>query len=111
MSGGLFHNGGQIGLANVPQPDSASGLWLPNEVSQNIAAQRWPGTFGNDSFTKLLLKMPGADGSTTITDFSPSQRGNATVVGNAQVDTAQFKFGTGSLLLDGAGDALRYAAS
>lgn len=64
-----------------------------------------------DSNTKLLLHMDGADGSTTFTDASPSARGNATVNGHAQVDTGQSVFGGASLLLDGSGDYLSYANS
>ncbi len=55
-----------------------------------------------------LLHMNGTDGSTTIIDvkghsFNPN--------GNAQLDTAQFKFGTASLLLDGTGDFINSTAS
>src|SRR3990167_5787652 len=51
--------------------------------------------------TKLLLHMDGADASTTFTDevghvFTPA--------GNAQIDTAQSKFGGASGLFDGTGD-------
>lgn len=60
---------------------------------------------GNDANTKLLLHFDGADGSTTITDSSASAR-TITVVGNAQLDTAQKVFGTASLLGDGTGDYL-----
>jgi hypothetical protein len=46
----------------------------------------------------LLLHMDGASGSTVFTDSSPSPK---TVIanGNAQISTAQSKFGGGSLLL------------
>jgi len=48
-----------------------------------------------------LLNFEGADTSTTIID----DFGNSwSAVGNAQIDTAQFKFGSSSLLLDGTGD-------
>lgn len=66
---------------------------------------------GNDAFVKLLLHCDGADASTTFTDASPSARGNATVGGNAQVDTAQSVFGGASALFDGSGDYLEYANS
>lgn len=50
-----------------------------------------------------LLNFEGADGSTTMLD----DFGNTwTVAGNAQIDTAQFKFGASSLLLDGSGDSI-----
>ncbi len=55
----------------------------------------------DDSFTVSLLHFNGADASTTFTDESGK---TWTANGNAQLDTAQFKFGTASLLLDGTGD-------
>jgi len=62
--------------------------------------------FEGDSFTKLLIHGDGADGSTTITDTSASSH-VPVAAGHAQVDTAQKKFGTGSLLFDGTGDYVR----
>ena len=60
---------------------------------------------GNDSFTKVLLHMNGADASTTFTDTNAGGAAHTwTARGNAQVDTADKKFGTASLLLDGTGD-------
>lgn len=56
----------------------------------------------------LLLHGNGADLSTTITDNSP----NAfvpTLIGTPKNSTALPKFGTGSLLFNGTGDALSYA--
>jgi hypothetical protein len=48
-----------------------------------------------------LLNFEGADASTTmLDDFGNTWTAN----GNAQIDTAQFKFGASSLLLDGTGD-------
>ncbi len=65
---------------------------------------------GNDSYTKLLLHCDGADASTTFADVSiGGAHGNATVSGNAQVDTAQSVFGGGSLLGDGTGDFIEFA--
>ena len=63
---------------------------------------------GIDAYTVLLLHCDGADTSTTFADASSAAHGNATVNGNAQVDTAQSKFGGASLLLDGSGDYLTY---
>jgi hypothetical protein len=55
----------------------------------------------DDAYTKVLLHMDGADASTTFTDES----GKAwTRQGDAQIDTAQSKFGGASGLFDGAGD-------
>ena len=54
----------------------------------------------------LIAHLDGVDASTTITDSS--NRGHAfTVSGNAQLDTAESKFGTASLLLDGTGDFIK----
>ncbi len=62
--------------------------------------------------TVLLLGFDGADGATTTSDESFKARGAATAfAGNAQLDTAQFKFGTASLLLDGNGDRVDFADS
>ena len=56
--------------------------------------------------TVLLLHGEGADASTTILDSEAGTKKTVTAVGNAQIDTAQFKFGTGSILFDGTGDYL-----
>lgn len=66
------------------------------------------GTF--DSYTKLMLHMNGTDGSTTFTDSSSSPR-IVTANGDAQIDTAQYKFGAASGLFDGTGDYLEIADS
>ena len=51
----------------------------------------------------LLLHFDGSDGATTTTDDGPDER-TITLAGDAELDTAQKKFGTASLLLDGDGD-------
>jgi len=51
----------------------------------------------------LLLHFDGTDGATTTTDDGPDER-TITLAGDAELDTAQKKFGTASLLLDGNGD-------
>jgi hypothetical protein len=53
----------------------------------------------------LLLHGDGTNGSTTITDNSPSPN-TVTAVGNAQISTAQSKFGGSSIAFDGNGDNL-----
>lgn len=55
----------------------------------------------DDSFTKALLHMDGADAGTTFTDESGK---TWTAAGNAQIDTAQSQFGGASGLFDGSGD-------
>ncbi len=101
-------NGGLIGgfrdtagLASVP------GVWTANE---QVAARRrgaWPGN--PDPFfssVSLLLPGDGANGSTSIIDRSPSPK-TITVVGNAQISTAQSKFGGSSIAFDGNGDRIQ----
>ena len=58
--------------------------------------------FGNVS---LLLHGDGTNGSTTIVDSSSSPK-TVTAVGDAQISTAQSKFGGSSIAFDGNGDYL-----
>ena len=53
----------------------------------------------------LLVHMNGVDGSTTFIDSSNSAK-TITALGDAQIDTSQFKFGGASGLFDGTGDYL-----
>lgn len=68
------------------------------------------GSGGDPYFSSvvLLVAFDGADGATSATDESPVGRA-LTFVGNAQIDTAQSKFGGASLLLDGTGDRVTVA--
>lgn len=78
----------------------------------NVALQGAAGpTDPSFSSTVLLLKYEGADASTTFTDLSSKARGVGSVLGNAQVDTADFKFGTASGLFDGTGDGIFWGNS
>ena len=63
-----------------------------------------------NSNCKLLLHLDGTDGSTTFTDSSASGH-SFTAVGTAQLDTADYKWGTASLLLDGDSDSIYSADS
>jgi hypothetical protein len=61
----------------------------------------------NDADTILLVHMDGTDGATDFTDDSPSREDYViTAYGDAQVDTANKQFGTGSALFDGTGDVI-----
>jgi hypothetical protein len=53
----------------------------------------------------LLLHGNGTNGSTTITDNSPTPK-TVTAVSNAQISTTQSKFGGASIAFDGTGDRL-----
>lgn len=59
---------------------------------------------GEDSDTKLLLHGDGDDASTIITDTMNNHI--VTANADAQIDTAQSKFGGASILFDGTGDNL-----
>lgn len=64
------------------------------------------------SAVKLLLGFEGANASTGspgMTDESGAAHGTATVLGAAQISTAQFKFGSSSLLLNGSTDSITFA--
>jgi hypothetical protein len=54
---------------------------------------------------RLLLGFEGSDGSTTFVDDGATGH-TVTASGNAQIDTAQLKFGASSGLFDGNGDFL-----
>ena len=58
--------------------------------------------------TTLLLPFDGSNGATTTSDLS-SKNNTVVFYGNAQLSTAQSKFGGSSLLLDGTGDYLQIA--
>lgn len=57
----------------------------------------------------LLLHMDGSNGSTTFTDSSLNSL-TVTANGNAQISTAQSKFGGAAGLFDGNGDFLSFSA-
>jgi hypothetical protein len=62
----------------------------------------------NFASVALLLHFEGADASTTFVDVKGK---TLTANGNAQIDTAQFKYGSSSGLFDGTGDYVDSAAS
>jgi hypothetical protein len=71
------------------------------------AARVYEKAGGNDAFTTLLLHFDGADASTSFTDSSVGGAGSPhsfTANGNAQIDTAQSRFGGASAFFDGTGD-------
>jgi hypothetical protein len=63
--------------------------------------------FVNDSNTLLLLHCNGTNASTVFTDDNGIRAQNGiSAIGNAQISTAQSKFGGASALFDGTGDSL-----
>lgn len=65
---------------------------------------------GIDSYTALMLHGNGTDGSTSIIDNSVNAF-IATITGNTQIDTAQYKFGGASILFDGSNDYVSFPDS
>lgn len=84
----------------------ASGLEFYPSTESPILTRLIGGGF--DSYTKLLLHCDGANGSTVFTDDTGK---TVTPNGNAQISTAQSKFGGASGLFDGSGDYLSLADS
>lgn len=103
----LGFNGGLLGVRRTPTNEVAAGLWFQNEQSVARRAAIWPGSDPFWNNVSLLLQMQGTNGSATFTDSS-SNGLTATVVGNAQISTAQFKWGASSGLFDGAGDRILF---
>lgn len=97
-------NTASLNTGNIPF--SLAGWFYLNSTSataeSTVISKRDPDV---DSATELLLHCEGVDASTTFTDSSPSTK-VVTAVGNAQIDTAQFKFGSASGLFDGSGSYL-----
>jgi hypothetical protein len=63
--------------------------------------------FVNDANTLLLIHADGTDASTVFRDDNGArEQKGIQAIGNAQVDTAQSKFGGASALFDGTGDYL-----
>lgn len=60
------------------------------------------------SSVSLLMPMDGTNGSTTFVDIKGS---SVSAIGNAQISTAQSKFGGASAYFDGTGDVLKIAES
>ena len=84
------------------------------EVTNNLTTNDQVAIIGGgiDTYAKLLIHAEEADGTagTSIIDSETTPK-TITAVGNAQVDTDQAKFGTGSVLFDGTGDYLTVADS
>jgi hypothetical protein len=104
-------NGGLIGTQRSSDTFIAPGLWTANEQVLLRRAATWPlSSDPNFSSVSLLLHMDGTNGSTTFTDNS-SNALTVTANGNAQISTAQSKFGGASGLFDGTGDFLTTASN
>ncbi|OGI17040.1 MAG: hypothetical protein A2287_00105 [Candidatus Melainabacteria bacterium RIFOXYA12_FULL_32_12] len=113
---GFGDNGAVDYIGSITSDISSAFSSLPASTTSFLYAERNSGTgelsygstlvapqygYAFDKTQNALLHFDGDDASTTMTD----EYGNTwTAQGNAQLDTAQYKFGTSSLLLDGTGD-------
>src|SRR5262245_11711181 len=93
-----------------PDADVIDGEWTdnstpPTQTLYDKIDDTASGAVTNPAAPVLLLHMNGTDGSTTFTDSSASAH-TVTPNGDAQIDTAQSKFGGASGLFDGTGDYL-----
>lgn len=102
---------GYVGFNRTPTTLAASGVWTLREAEGFRRAGTWP-TTGDPYFANvsLLLHMDGTNGSTTFTDSSGTPK-TITRFGNAQISTAQSRFGGASGLFDGSGDYLSISDS
>jgi len=82
---------------------------ISHGLRASLAAQTGP-TDPDFANVSLLLHMDGSNGSTTFTDSS-SNAVTVTAQGDAQISTAQSKFGGASGLFDGNGDYLSIPSS
>jgi hypothetical protein len=101
---GPHPNQGFSTIVDVPSTAVSVGTLAP-EIN--------PGDYPGDSFftnVSLLLPLNGANGSTTFTDFSPTPA-TLTRYGNAQISTAQSRFGGASALFDGSGGYIQSSIS
>lgn len=91
---------GQIATVSIAAGDSGHYYYDINGALNTIH-----GAIGDRYFSDVvvLLHGEGVDASTTITDSSSIGR-VFTASGNAQIDTAQYKYGGASILFDGTGD-------
>lgn len=102
-------NGGLIGAARTSRRGAAVGVWTPNEQVIYQRQNAWIGDANFDSVS-LLLHMDGSNGSTMFTDSSKNALA-VTANGNAQISTAQSKFGGASAYFDGTGDSLSLSSN
>jgi hypothetical protein len=95
-------------MAQFPSDTTADGVWTLKQQRRAALGDDWPTYQSQDpyfGYVSLLLHGDGTDGSTTFTDSS-SNNFTITANGDAQIDTAVKKFGTGSMQFDGSGDYL-----
>jgi len=102
-----------INSENVVYIEDFNSRFLPSLIKDcffvDSGVTRTP-VYGEQIIDKLLLHFDGNDADVTTVDSSLNGH-TITFNGTAQLDTAQYKFGTASLLLDGDSDYLTIADS
>ncbi|WP_429820271.1 LamG domain-containing protein [Ensifer sp. B1-9] len=106
-TGTFAFTGNDVSFKRSLRMSAAAGVF---SLTGNAATLTSSGSDPNFSSVVLLCGFNGVDGATTATDDSNSAK-TLTFFANAQIDTAQSKFGGASLLLDGNGDYLEVASS
>lgn len=104
--------GGYIGIGPAsPTTNSAVGIWPLHLQYYYKRNGMWP--FAGDQYfadVSLLMHMNGTNASTTFTDSSGNAF-TATAYGNAQISTAESKFGNASGKFDGNGDYVQITSA
>jgi hypothetical protein len=104
--------GGYIGIGPAsPTTNSAVGIWPLHLQYYYKRNGMWPFA-GDQSFSdvSILMHMNGTNASTTFTDSSGNAF-TATAYGNAQISTAESKFGNASGKFDGSGDYVQITSA
>ena len=100
-------------MAQFPSPGGSIDTWGTELIEALLVSHNMDGTLKKDDYTKLLIHFDGVDGSKANYTAETGQIVSmGTALGNdAQLDTAQNKFGSASLLLDGTTDYVTVPAS
>lgn len=109
FDGDVTFNGTVTGIDtgfDIPSGDKLTGE-DSTSTAQDLAQLALGGGDSDFDSVGLLADFQGADAATSYTELSNNGY-SATFVGDAQLDTAQFKFGSSSLLLDGTGDYVTF---
>lgn len=88
--------------------DHATAINWIDDAAASVELLQLEGGGSADAYASdvaLLMYCEGSDASTTFTDSSPLAA-TLTYTGNAQIDTAQSRFGSSSILFDGSGDSV-----
>lgn len=94
------------GTNYTPVAEATLLSWTSTEI-KTFAVASYPLNLFN--YVMFLAGFEGADASTSLGNSQGKVANAMTAVGNAQIDTAQFKFGSSSILLDGSGDYVSLA--